>query len=468
MKHRIRRVALAVVGAVVVATGCAIVARDARPRQPDAELLHAAMQQLTDVIVYDIFSPPQASRVYAYATVAAYEALRHGHPGYRTLAGQVNGLAPLPAPTPGAEYSLPLAGVHAFMTVGRQLTFSRPRMDSLRSAMDDRIRASGVSAEVAERSIAYGDTVAKHILAWAAKDHFAQTRGYPKYTVMSTPGRWVPTPPAYMDGIEANWGVLRPFVMDSGGQFRPKAAPAFDSTPGSAFMKGAREVQQTVNGLTAEQREIAAFWDCNPYVMHVQGHAMFATKKITPGGHWMSIVAIASREADADLMRSAEAYARTALALADGFIASWDEKYRSNLARPETIINAYLDEKWEPLLQTPPFPEYPSGHSVISTAAAEVLTGLYGTAFSFVDSSEVRYGLPVRSFPSFEAAAAEAAMSRLYGGIHYRPAIEDGVRMGRDVGTLVNARVVTRDPTVARTVAAGGAPKRAAAGSQRF
>jgi hypothetical protein len=458
----VKQIVRSAVSVVVLSLGCAIVTRDAQPRQPDAELLHAAMQQLTDVMVYDIFSPPQASRVYAYATVAAYEALRHGHPEYHTLAGQLNGLTPPPEPQPNVEYSMPLAGVHAFMTVGRQLTFSRPRMDSLRTAMDERIRASGMTAEVADRSIAYGDTVAKHILAWAGKDRFAQTRGYPKYTVTASPGRWVPTPPAYMDGVEANWAILRPFVMDSSSQFKPAPPPAFDSAAASEFMVTAREVRDAVKGATNEQKAIAAFWDCNPYVMHVQGHTMFATKKITPGGHWMSIVAIASREADADLMRSADAYTRTALALADGFISAWDEKYRSNLVRPETVINAYLDESWQPMLQTPPFPEYPSGHSVVSTAAAAVLTQVYGDGFAFVDSSEVGFGLPARSFASFDAAAAEAAMSRLYAGIHFRPAIEHGATMGRQVGALVNARLVTRDPLLAKMAvgaAAGAAPR---------
>ena len=458
MKARYQLMALAAAAAI---TGCAIVTRDAPPRQPDAELLHAAMQQLTRVIVYDIFSPPQASRVYAYASVAAYETLRQEHPDYRTLAGQLNGLTPVPAPEPNVEYSMPLAGVHAFMTVGRQLTFSRARMDSLREAMDERIRTSGVPKAVAERSIAYGDTVARHILAWAAKDRFVQARGYPKYTVMAKPGRWLPTPPAYMDAVEPNWAVLRPFVMDSGSQFKPAAPAPFDTGRGSAFMASVREVIETRKQLTDEQRAIAAFWDCNPYVMHVQGHAMFATKKITPGGHWMGIVAIASRNADADLMRSAEAYSRTALALADGFLGAWDEKYRSNVVRPETVINEYVDEKWEPLLQTPPFPEYPSGHSVISTAAATVLAQLYGSPFAFVDSSEVEYGLPARSFPSFEAAAAEAAISRLYGGIHYRPAIDDGVVMGRKVGALVIERVRTRDPSLAKAAVASAAPHRA-------
>lgn len=457
------RAALGALAALALLMGCAIVARDARPREPDAELLHAAMQQLTRVIVYDIMSPPQASRVYAYASVAAYETLRQNRPEYRTLAGQLNGLSAVPAPEPNAEYSMPLAGVHAFMTVGRALTFSRPRMDSLRSAMDERIRGGGMSAAVYERSIAYGDTVAKHILAWAGKDHYTQTRGYPKFTVTPTPGRWMPTPPAYMDAVEPNWGMLRPFVMDSASQFRPAAPPAFDTTAGTPYRTMIQEVMETTSRLTDEQRAIAAFWDCNPYVMHVQGHAMFATKKISPGGHWMGIVAIASRDANADLMQSADAYALTALALADAFLGTWEEKYRSNVIRPETVINAYVDERWVPLLQTPPFPEYPSGHSVISTAAATVLSQVYGASTAFIDSVEVEYGLPARSFPSFEAAAAEAAVSRLYGGIHFRPAIDHGVAMGRKVGTLVNARLTTRDGAVVarRTVANGGsAPAR--------
>jgi hypothetical protein len=448
----------AALGVVLVAAGCAIAGRDAAAREPDAELLHAAMHQLSSVIVYDIFSPPQASRVYAYASVAAYETLRQEHAEYATLAGQLNGFTAVPAPGRGVKISLPLAGVHAFMTVGRALTFSRPRMDSLRSAMDARIKSGGIPAAVYDSSIAYGERVAQHVLAWAGKDHFVQTRGYPKYTVVSTPGRWVPTPPAYMDGVEPNWAFVRPFVLDSASQLRPPPPPPFDMKPGSAFYASAKEVYDTGKHLTEEQMAIARFWDCNPYVMHVQGHAMFATKKITPGGHWMGIAALASRKANADLMRSSEAYARTAIALADGFIAAWDEKYRSMLIRPETVINGYLDEAWEPLLQTPPFPEYPSGHSVVSNAAAGVLARLYGSPFAFVDSSEAEYGLPPRSFPSFEAAAGEAAISRLYAGIHYRPAIEVGAVQGRAVGALVNERIRTRpEPRIAAHPVAGTA-----------
>ena len=435
--------AVALAGSVL-ATACGNTPRGYRAQPPDPELLHGAMHQLTDVIAYDILNPPQAGRVYAYASIAAYEALRPAYPAYRTLAGQLNGLTPLPAPAPDSQYDLPLASVHAFMTVGRALTFSRQRMDSLRSVMDERFRRMGIPAPVFERSIAYGDRVAQHILAWAAQDHYLQTRGYPKYTVTTAAGRWVPTPPGYMDAVEPHWGELRPFVMDSGSQIRPKPALPFDLGKASPYYRQVKEVLETGRHLTDEQRAIALFWDDNAFIMHVQGHAMFATKKASPGGHWMGITAIAARKARADLMRSAEAYARTTIAVADAFISCWDEKYRSNRIRPETVINASLDERWEPLLQTPPFPEYPSGHSALSAAAALVLTDQFGADFAFVDSTEVEYGPPARAFTSFQQAAAEAAISRLYGGIHYRQAIEEGAIEGRRVGELVLRRVRTR------------------------
>ena len=447
------RLVMATLAALVAAAGCTM-----RTRVPEAEQLHTAVHGLSSVIVYDIMSPPQSSRVYAYASVAAYETLRHGQAEYRSLAGQLHGLRPVPEPRGGEQYDWPVAGTQAFMTVGRALVFSQGRMDSLRAIMHAEARNRGVSAAVLERSLAYGDSVAQHILAWARQDNYLQTRGYPKFTVTAAPGRWVPTPPAYMDAVEGNWRALRPFVLDSSAQFRPPPPAAFDTTPGSPFYQLAKEVYDTRRRLTDEQRAIAAFWDCNPYVMNVQGHAMFATKKISPGGHWMGIIGLASRKANADLMQSAEAYARGAITMADAFISTWDEKYRSAVVRPETMINKYIDERWEPLLQTPPFPEYPSGHSVVSTAVAAVLTNQFGPNFAFADSAEMEYGLPVRNFPSFEAAASEAAISRLYGGIHYRPAIEQGQAQGHKIGAMVLDRVHThqRLASVARPLAVQG------------
>ena len=422
------------------ATGAAATA--ASPAN-DAQSLHDAMHSLSMVMVYDIFSPPQASRTYAYASIAAYEAMRPSDTTYHSLAGQLAGLSAVPTPPAGAGIDYPLAGVHAFMTVSQALTFSRARMDSLRTAMDQRFE-SRVAADVYRASIAYGDTVAKHVLAWAGGDRFKQSRGWPKYSVTKARGRWVPTPPGYMDAVEPHWGELRPFVLDPGSQFKPLPPLPFDSAKGSPFMKEAMEVYEIKAKLTDEQKEILAFWDCNPYVMNVQGHTMFATKKITPGGHWMGIVGTAARKAGADPLRTADAYARTAIGLADAFISSWDEKFRSNLIRPETYINRYIDEQWTPMLQTPPFPEYTSGHSVASGAAAEVLTDVFGDNFAFTDSTEMEFGLPVRSFTSFRKASAEAAISRLYGGIHYRRAIDQGSLQGQKVGQWVVEHVRTR------------------------
>ena len=405
--------------------------------------LHEAMQQLTSTMVYDIFSPPQASRVYSYASIAAYEIYRQGDTTWRSLAGQVRNMPPVPAPDRSKEYSWSLAGLRAFLTVSHQLTFSRERMDSVRTAMSERYAAE-LPNEVYERSIAYGDSIAKHVLAWAGTDKFKESRGLPKYSITREIGRWRPTPPAYMDAVEPNWSTLIPFTMDSSSQFRPAPAIPFDTAKGSAFYAQLAEVYEKGKSLSEEERAIASFWDCNPYTMNVQGHTMFATKKISPGGHWMGIAGQASRQANASLLQTADAYTRTALALADGFIAAWEEKFRSGVIRPETVINTFVDEQWTPLLQTPPFPEYPSGHSVISTAAAEVLTNIYGANFAFADSVEVPYGLPVRSFKSFEEAANEAAISRLYGGIHYRQAIVEGQNQGREVGRNLVARVVTK------------------------
>lgn len=414
----------------------------------DPELLHLSVNKMTEVMIYDIFSPPQAARAYAYASVAAYEALAPGREDLQPLAGQLNELEPGPQPPP-AEVHLPLASVHAFLRVAEALVFSTGEIATYRADVTERVGAS-LPVALVRRSTAYGDAVAEHVLAWAHTDGYNETRGGPAFTVTDEPGRWRPTPPAYMDGIEPNWDQLRPFVLDSAAQFRPPPPHPYSLDPESPFFQQVMEVYELGGeGITEEQRAIAAFWDCNPYVMHTRGHAMFATKKITPGGHWMGIATIAARQSGADFAESAEVYARTAVALADGFISVWEEKYRSNLIRPETVINEHIDETWIPVLQTPPFPEYTSGHSVISAAAAAVLTDHFGDGFAFNDTTEVAYGLPARDFPSFNAASEEAAVSRLYGGIHYRMAADEGLKQGRNVGALVAERVQTRPSALA-------------------
>jgi hypothetical protein len=306
------------------------------------------------------------------------------------------------------------------------------------------IKATGIPEDVFERSVTFGNDIARAIGEWAEQDNYKQTRSFPKYTITDDPNSWKPTPPAYMDGIEPHWNKLRTFIIDSAAQFKPEPVTVFSSQQDSKFYEEAIETYEVGKGLTDDQKEIASFWDCNPFVMNVKGHVMFATKLISPGGHWINITKVACQTGDADFITSADAYAKVAIAIADGFISCWDEKYRSNLIRPETYINQYIDENWTPHLQTPPFPEYTSGHSVISSAASVVLTDIFGDNFAFTDSTEVEFGMPVRSFTSFSQAAEEAAISRLYGGIHYRAAIVNGVTEGKAIGYYVIEKIKTR------------------------
>jgi hypothetical protein len=433
---------------VIVCCGLMVIScqkevKDYRKEAANPEFLHASVNKLTEVIVHDIFSPPVASRVYAYPHIAAYEILLHDYPDYQSLAGQLNGFKGVPQPAKDSAYCFPLASLHAFVSLSRTMTFSGEKFDQYETELYQKFRDMGVPDEVYERSMRYGDAVARSMMAYASEDGYKQTRGF-RHTVSREAGHWVPTPPAYMDAIEPNWFKIRPFVMDSCNQFVPPAPSKFSTEKGSDFHQEMTEVYQITTQLSDEQKAIASFWDCNPFVQHITGHVMYATKKITPGGHWLGITGIATRKAGSDMMQTLEAYTRVSLSLADGFISCWDEKYRSDRIRPETAINASLDKDWIPLLQTPPFPEYPSGHSVISNAAAVALTQLYGKSFAYTDSTEIAYGLPPRTFQSFEQAAEEAAISRMYGGIHFMSAITNGSEEGRKVGTYIAGKLKTR------------------------
>ena len=401
--------------------------------------LHKAQKMLTDVMVHDIFSPPVASRIYVYSSIAAYETMVSGNPDFISLAGQLTALDKIPLPNKDHQICFPVAAVHAYVKVGTRLIFSEDKMDDFISEMHKTYKEAGVPQGVLNQSKKYGEEVANHIIAWADKDNYKQTRTFPKYSIDEDPTRWQPTPPAYMDAVEPSWNKIRPFIMGRADQFAPPPPTPFSSDENSQFYKEALEVYNLGNDSISveEKKDIASFWDCNPFVSHFSGHVMFATKKISPGGHWIGITKLAALKAKLDFMKTAEAYAWVSIGLADAFISCWDEKYRSELIRPETYINKYIDDKWMPTLQTPPFPEYTSGHSVASATTAEILTHLFGEDFEFEDTVEKEFGLPTRNFQSFKQAASEAAMSRLWGGIHYMPAIVNGSRQGSNLGSFI-------------------------------
>lgn len=409
------------------------------------ELVHRGMRRITDIMRHDIFTPPQASRIYAYSAVAAYEALIPGYPEYQSLAGQLNGLTECPKPEADAAYCFPLASVTALMKVGKNLIFSESSMTDLEETIFEEFQAMDMPEAVYERSVKFGQDIADHIIQWTKSDNYAQTRSAPKYTInVKDRSRWVPTPPQYNDAVEPHWKLIRPWVLDSARQLKPIPNIPFSEDPNSDFTKAVREVYEVSKTLGDFEKESALYWDCNPFEVDVAGHLMVATKKISPGGHWVNITGHACRKANASIIKSAETYALVSLALADAFISCWTEKYTGNLVRPETVINRTFDPDWHPFIETPPFPEHTSGHATISAAAATILTKSFGEPFEFTDSTEMIFNMAPRTFKSFYEASDQAAMSRLWGGIHYHIANEGGRMNGREIGNYIWNKVHTQ------------------------
>jgi len=399
---------------------------------------------LSGIIIKDIFTPPVASRIYAYTNIAAYEALAPGYPEYQSLAGQLHDFPRVPKPTPGKEYYFPVAGIKAFSTVCKKLTLVAGNTETYEMQYLEEIEKIGIKKEVLENSLAYGELVGQQIIAWALKDQYLETRGMSRHDLSAKMNEWQPTPPDYMPAVEPHWGNIRPFVLDSAAQCKPLAPTPFDTLASSVFYKQAAEIYEFGKNADPKQMLIAQYWDDNPNVSYTKGHVTYFKQKLTPGGHWLSIASNVIKEKKLNIMQAAETYVLVSTSLADGFISCWAAKFKYVHIRPDTYIQRYIDENWSPLIQTPPFPEFPSGHSVISAAAATALTHLFGDNYAFTDSTQLVLGLAPRKFKSFADAAKEAGMSRMYGGIHFRPANELGAQQGRDVGNLVASRLKTR------------------------
>lgn len=377
------------------------------------------------------YSPPVASRAFAYVGVTAYEATASGDDHLKSLAGQLNGLKALPQREKGKAYDEALvlnaaldAALHDFFS---NTGPSGQHALAAHSAKEKAELATGVAPDVAKRSAAYGLTLEKAILAWSKSDGGAvvENLGFPKtYDVSKLPGHWVPTNTYQLQQhpLLPDWGKNRSVAMPDGATCPLPPPPQYSEDPDSDFYKAAKEVYDTKNNLTPEQKTIARFWSDDPGLSW------------TPPGHWVGIVLDIMRDKNLPAAKASEALARVGIAIADGFIGCWHEKYKYDYIRPITFIKKVIDPKWETLLITPPFPEYPSGHSSQTGAAAEALTAVFGDNFAFDDTTHDRDGLGVRHFASFRAAAEEAAISRLYGGIHFRAAIEQGLVQGKCIG----------------------------------
>jgi membrane-associated phospholipid phosphatase len=395
---------------------------------------------LYDVIKAEATAPPPAARIYGVAAVALYEAIVPGALHHRSLAGQLHALAPVPQPKKHRKYHWPAVANAALARTIRSLFPSlKPEHLTAINALEQDFAAQ-FQAEVKkrdyDRSVVQGQAVAEAILTWAASDGFSTVNNC-WYVPNPVAGAWEPTPLGFNPNpLQPCWGQLRPMVLASGAECSPPGHPSFSTDSRSAFSAAALEVYQTGLTLTSEQQTIANYW------------ADGAGATGTPPGHWIAIVGQLARNDGLPLVAAAEAYARVGIAVNDAFIACWQSKYFYNLQRPVTYIQDTIDGAWQPYLVTPPFPTYTSGHSTQSGAAATVLTQMFGIK-AFTDTTHTDHQLmppqEPRAFSSFDEAAAEAAVSRLYGGIHFAFDNDDGLASGRCVGRTINDHVRFRE-----------------------
>jgi hypothetical protein len=381
------------------------------------------------------YSPPVASRAFGYLGVTLFEATAATSKTLRSLEGQLNGLRGVPNVEAGWEYDAAII-VHGALEGAVTALFGNTGPTGQRALefVKKRLQAevsNGVSAVVTQRSLEFGRRVAKTVLTWAEGDGGSsiENLGFPlSYPKASSPSEWMPTAALGLQQtpLLPKWGGNRPLAMKTGNDCPLPAPLEYSADKDSAFYKEALEVYTVSRNLTQEQRAIAQFWSDDPMLSP------------TPPGHWVSIVLHIAQDKNFDLETMVEGLARVGIAVADAFIGCWHTKFQFNLLRPVTYIRRVIDPQWASFMITPPFPEYPSGHSTQSGAAATVLTAFLGENFAFEDRTHVEDGLEARAFASFWDAANEAGISRLYGGIHYRAAIERGLEQGRCVGEKVN------------------------------
>jgi hypothetical protein len=381
------------------------------------------------------FTPPVASRAFAFMGVTLYETVVPGMPNHQTLAGQLTDMPKMASPDLSLEYNWAIAVNSALAFCAKNYYATMPTEQALavlklEDDMHEQLK-SGVTLDVAERSREWGLTVAKKIFEWSKNDggHEGYSKNFPiTYSPPLGDGMWVSTFPKFQKAMQPFWGNNRTFIPKCAESTQPPLPKAFIDTIGSPFNLAALEVYTIVKNITPIQSTIAKYWSDDPGLPG------------TPPGHLLSVATQVLRKENWNLAKTAETYAKVGIALGDSFVSCWRCKYQYNLLRPISYIRSKFEASWTSILETPPFPEFTSGHSVASGATARVLSDLFGYKYAFTDNTHEKRtdinGAP-RSFTSFEDMAAEAAISRLYGGIHYREAIEKGMVQGTKVGEEV-------------------------------
>lgn len=438
---RILKVALIIVLGIA---GHEIRAQNSSPKTsyPDYLQPDHAVNAVTMVMVHDVVSPPVAARYYAYCMLGAYDIVSVKNKKIPTLGTFVktypknNNLTLF-----NTFFDYKIAAYYSILETAKLLLPSGFMLKDDQDAFVQLLQKTGVDQLVITNSIKAAEAASASVVAYSKSDHYSQLSALMRYTPIAGDGKWYPTPPAYMEAVEPNWKTIRTLVIDSAIQYRPTPLIPFSKDSSSAFYGQVKAVYDASKHLTPEQINQALFWDCNPFAVTTSGHMAIGYKKISPGGHWMHIAGLVAKQANLNFDQTVVLISLEGITLMDAFISCWEEKFTSNRIRPETFINRYMDVKWQPILQTPPFPEYTSGHAVISNASAELLTYLLGDNFAYTDNTEIPFGSSQRDFKSFRQAALEASMSRFYGGIHYMESIEKGNKQGKQVAQGILTKI---------------------------
>lgn len=413
-----------------------------RSLKPSCTDISHIITRMTELMIHDVTNPPLAARFFAYACLAGYETVAANNPGMKSFYGTLNSYPHITKPDSVTRYNYQLAALLAMLETAKKMQPSGKMLNAYEDHLIDSFSHSGYTVEEVSGSRSYAMAISKQVLAYAKSDGYNKISNLPRYTPLQKEGCWYPTPPAYISAVEPYFKMVRPFTLDSCSQFKPLPPEPYSANKQSVFYRDMLLKNYAENDSSPELHKlIAGFWDCNPFAVQDEGHLSVGLKKISPGAHWLGITGIACMNAKKDFDEAMEINTVVALGLTDSFIACWDEKYRSNRIRPETAIRQLLDVNWKPLLQTPPFPEYLSGHSCISATSATILTRYFGESFHYTDSVEAQYGLAPRSFDSFQQAAIEAGISRFYGGIHFIDAINNGRAQGLKVGEWVLQKI---------------------------
>jgi hypothetical protein len=399
------------------------------PVRPDKDPVLQWNEVALQAIKADRTPPPMAARNLAIVHAAIYDAVNaidRTHAAYHVEAKAPAGASPEAAAAAAAHRAL----VHLYPKLSER--FDAALDESLRAVPDGPAKDDGV---------ALGQTVADKMLAWRADDGSAKK---PPRVSEDAPGCWKPTPPDYKPALYPLWSEVTPFALKKADQFRAGPPPALTDAAYTAAFKEVKSLGGSDSrARTAEQTVVAWFW--------ADGEGT-----VTPPGHWNRIAQAAARDRGDTLAENARLFALLNVALADAGIACWECKFKYGFWRPVTAIrqandddnpDTLADPDWAPLLKTPPFPTYVSGHSTFSGAAAAVLADFFGDDARVQTTSDAFPGM-TRKFASFSDAAAEAGRSRIYGGIHFEFDNQEGLAMGREVGRYCGKNILVPLPRV--------------------